>query len=145
MRTLQSEPIVKSIDEYAPGQTFEQFVVSKFRPYLGNSIRELCAKFSVRGRGEKPGIYRMLTKSILGIPLNKKIEEFEKGDVHIRVVYTARPKYPRAPKRYFLLHIDEWQTELYLGKVEFWTPAVSDGNLFTPPPSSQKHSIGSSE
>ena len=126
MRTLQSEPIVNSIDEYAPGQTFEQFVVSKFRPYLGSSIRELCAKFSVRGRGEKPGIYRMLTKAILGIPLNKKIEEFEKGDVHIRAVYTAHPKYPRAPKRYFLWHVDKGQNEPYLHKIEFWTPKVKD-------------------
>ncbi|WP_374744826.1 hypothetical protein [Parapedobacter sp. 2B3] len=40
MRTLQSEPIVNFIDDYAPGQTFEQFVVSKVRPYLGSSIRE---------------------------------------------------------------------------------------------------------
>ncbi|WP_325637202.1 hypothetical protein [Parapedobacter sp.] len=114
--------IVNYIDEYAPGQTFEQLVVSKFQPYLGRTIRELCTEFLAKETGDKPGIYRMLTKAILGIPLTSKIEEFEKGDVPIRVVYTAHPKYPRAPKRYFLWHVGNRQSDLYLGKIEFWTP-----------------------
>lgn len=118
--------IVNSIDEYAPGQTFEQLVVSKFQLYLGRPIRELCMEFSVKETGEKPGIYRMLTKAILGIPLNKKVQEFEKGDVQIHVVYTAHPKYPRAPKRYFLWHVNKGQNEPYLHKIEFWTPKVKD-------------------
>lgn len=30
-----TEPIVKSIDEYQQGETFEQFITKKFEPYLG--------------------------------------------------------------------------------------------------------------
>lgn len=145
MRTLQSIPIVKSIDEYAPGQTFEQLVVSRFRPFLGRSIRWLCSEFSVSYKIDKPVTYQALTKAILGILLHCKIEEFEKGDVLIRMVYTHEPQYPKRCKRYLLWHVDNRQTIPYLHKIEFWTPAVSDGNLTTPPPSSPRPSISNSE
>src|SRR5690606_8445238 len=35
MHTFDTVAIVKSIDEYAPGQTFEQLVVSSLQPFLG--------------------------------------------------------------------------------------------------------------
>src|SRR5690606_36482796 len=145
MRTLQSIPIVKSIDEYAPGQTFEQLVVSRLQPFFGRSIHELCTVFSVSYKVDHSGIYQKLTKAILGIPLNKKIEEFEKGDVHIRMVSTHEPQYPKRRKRYLLWHVDNRQTGPYLHKVEFWTPAVSDHNLINPPPSSPRRSKGNLE
>src|SRR5690606_585491 len=129
MYTLHSIPIVKSIDEYAPGQTFEQLVVSRLQPFFGRSIHELCTAFLVSDKVDQPGIYRKLTKAILGVPLNKKIEEFEKGDVHIRMVCTHEPQYPKRRKRYLLWHVDNRQTGPYLHKIEFWTPAVSDHNL----------------
>lgn len=122
MHTPPYTPIVNSIDEYALGQTFEQLVVSKFEPYLGNSISQLCTRLSVSEKGGAAGICRKLTKTILGIPLQHRIEEFEKGDVLIRVVCTDHPKYPRAPRRYFLWHINRSDTKIYLQKVEFWTP-----------------------
>ena len=145
MYTLHSIPIVKSIDEYAPGQTFEQLVVSRLQPFFGRSIHELCTAFLVSDKVDQPGIYRKLTKAILGVPLNKKIEEFEKGDVRIRAVYTTHPKYPRATKRYLLWHVDKRHTGSYLHKVEFWTPPVSDCNLIDLPPSLPRPSKGNSE
>src|SRR3546814_10316022 len=110
------------------------------RPFLCHSMYELCTAFLVSGNVDQRGIYRKLTKAILGIPLNKKIEEFEKGDVHIRMVYTHEPQYPQRRKRYLLWHVDNRQTGPYPTKIEFWPPAVSDGNLFTPPPYSPRPS-----
>ncbi|MEC3882069.1 hypothetical protein [Parapedobacter sp. 10938] len=133
MPTFHTVPLVKSIDEYVPGQTFEQLVVSRLQPFFGRSIRELCTAFLVSYKVDQPGIYRKLTKAILGIPLDKKIEEFEKGDVHIRMVYTHEPQYPKRQKRYLLWHVDHRQTEPYLHKIEFWTPAVSDTKPFLSP------------
>ncbi|MGV3762683.1 hypothetical protein [Parapedobacter sp.] len=141
MSTFHTVPLVKSIDEYVPGQTFEQLVVSRLQPFFGRSIHELCTAFLVNYKEDQPGIYPKLTKAMLGIPLHKKIEEFEKGDVHIRMVCMHEPQYPKHRKRYLLWHVDYRQTEPYLHKVAFWTPAVRDGNL-TPRPSSPRRSKG---
>ena len=115
----RTTPIVSSIDEYGPGQTFEQLVVSRFQPYFGYTIRALCERFQLK-RHQGQGLYRQLTKAILGIPLNHKIEEFDKGDVRIHVVYTRNPSYPRSRKRYFLWYVDDQQPEAYLQRVGFW-------------------------
>ena len=119
MLTSRTTPIVASIDEYVPGQTFEQLVVSRFQPYYGRTIRELCDSFQLTRRRDT-GLYRQLTKAVLGIPLNHKIEEFDKGDVRIHVVYTRNLIYPRSRKRCFLWYVDERQSEYYLQKVGFW-------------------------
>lgn len=55
----------------------------------------------------------------------------------------SRATVPKRRKRYFLWYVVKQQTGLYLHKVEFWSPAVSDQN-FNPPLSSPKHSIGNS-
>ncbi|WP_262247420.1 hypothetical protein [Parapedobacter soli] len=58
-------PLVKSIDEYVPGQTFEQLVVSRLQPFFGRSIHEVCTAFLVSYKVDQPVIYRKLTKAIL--------------------------------------------------------------------------------
>ncbi|MDI6049351.1 MutH/Sau3AI family endonuclease [Flavobacterium sp. XS2P24] len=78
------EPIVKSIDEYKEGETFEDLVIKKFNPFIGFSTDEIIEKLKI----DKPtakNILNILSKFIMGVT-NKKIEEFEKADVLMKTI-----------------------------------------------------------
>jgi len=78
------EPIVKSIDEYEEGETFENLVIKKFIPFIGLSVDEIIEKLKI----EKPSaknFLNIISKTILGVSKNK-IEEFEKADVLMKTI-----------------------------------------------------------
>jgi len=81
---LELEPIVKSIDEYQKGETFEDLVVKKFNPFINLSIDEIITKLEI----SKPSAKNMLnivSRAIMGVRSNK-IEEFEKADVLMKTI-----------------------------------------------------------
>lgn len=78
------EPIVKSIDEYKEGETFEDLVIKKFNPFIGFSIDEIIEKLKINKPTAK-NILNILSKFIMGVT-NKKIEEFEKADVLMKTI-----------------------------------------------------------
>ena len=78
------EPIVKSIDEYINGETFEQLVIKKFNPFIGLTENEIIKKLSFKETKAKNKI-NLLSKAILGVSKNK-IEEFEKADIQMKTI-----------------------------------------------------------
>lgn len=78
------EPIVKSIDEYKEGETFEHLVIKKFDPFIGLSTDEIIERLKINKPTAK-NLLNILAKSIMGVS-KKKIEEFEKADVEMKTI-----------------------------------------------------------
>ena len=81
--------------EIAKKLTIEEIVISKFKPYYGNTVEQILSKSGKEINTTAKGFYATLTKVILGIELNKEIEEFEKAEI---IVKTVRLKSNNLPK-----------------------------------------------
>lgn len=79
----------------AKKKTIEEIVTGKFKPYYGKSIGEILTKLGVELNTKAKNFYANLTKVILGIELEKEIEEFEKAEI---IVKTVRLKENSLPK-----------------------------------------------
>lgn len=145
------EPIVKSLDEYKPGETFEDLVTKKFEPYIGLSENQIIERLNVKVSNAKNKI-NLLSKAILGVS-KKKIEEFEKADIQMKTIkleYTGALKesmsfaqiqfkeiitedwedsywYDTLTKRFFFIVYQKNNIgELIFKKVMFWTMPNKD-------------------
>ncbi len=78
------EPIVKSVNEYEIGETFEDLVIKKFKPYIGLSHTEIIDTLNLNP-GNSKQISNAIARGILGVR-KKKIEEFEKADIEMKTV-----------------------------------------------------------
>lgn len=76
-------------------ENIEDFIVSKFQPFYGKTAQEIEAYFKLNLNQKAKSYFANLTKAILGIGLNKRIEEFEKADI---IVKTIRLKENNLPK-----------------------------------------------
>lgn len=79
----------------AKKQTIEEVVIAKFKPYYGKTIEQILAITGVKINTTAKSFYASLTKAILGIELDKEIEEFEKAEI---IVKTVRLKENNLPK-----------------------------------------------
>ena len=138
--------------EVAKKQTIEEVVISKFQPYYGRTIQEILAITGVELNTKAKSFYANLTKVILGIELNKEIEEFEKAEI---IIKTVRLKENNLPKedisfpnfKYEEILNEEWDDsnfkdilehkflfvffqyenmQLVLRKVKFWNMPYED-------------------
>lgn len=136
----------------AQKQTVEEIVIDTFKPYYGKSIDAILTKLSIKLNTKAKSFYANLTKAILGIELNKEIEEFEKAEI---IVKTVRLKENNLPKedisfpnfKYDELISEYWEESafkdvlehkflfvffqfeneiLVLRKVKFWNMPYSD-------------------
>lgn len=71
--------LIPSVD-VARKQTIEEIVVSKFKYYFGKTVEQIIAETNVELNTTAKSFYANLTKAILGIELDKEIEEFEKAE-----------------------------------------------------------------
>lgn len=76
-------------------KTIEEIVISKFKPYYNKTVNKIIKKVGVKLNLKSKSIYADLTKAILGIELDKEIEEFEKAEI---IVKTVRLKENNLPK-----------------------------------------------
>jgi len=138
--------------EVAKKQTIEDIVIGKFKAYYNKSESEILQSLGLKLNVKAKNYYANLTKSILGIELNKEIEEFKKADI---IVKTIRLKENNLPKedisfptfKYEELVQEEWDesefkeilehkflfvffqfegSNLILKKVKFWNMPYSD-------------------
>ena len=86
--------LIQSV-EVAEKQTIEEIVISKFKPYYGQTVEQILNLTGVEINTTAKSFYANLTKAILGIELNKEIEEFEKAEI---IVKTVRLKENNLPK-----------------------------------------------
>jgi len=136
----------------AKRQTIEEIVISKFKPYYNKTVKQVLKKTGVKINTTAKSFYANLTKAILGIELDKEIEEFEKAEI---IVKTVRLKENNLPKedisfsnfKYQEIINEEWDesnfkdilehkflfvffqfenAELVLRKVKFWNMPYTD-------------------
>lgn len=81
--------------QVAKKQTIEEIVISKFKPFYGKSEEEIMKILNIKINTKAKNFYANLTKAILGIELDKEIEEFEKAEI---IVKTVRLKENNLPK-----------------------------------------------
>jgi DNA mismatch repair protein MutH len=81
--------------QVAKKQTIEDIVISKFKPFYGKTEEEILKILKIKINTKAKSFYANLTKAILGIELNKEIEEFEKAEI---IVKTVRLKENNLPK-----------------------------------------------
>jgi DNA mismatch repair protein MutH len=133
-------------------ENIEDFIISKFQPFYGKTAQEIETHFKLGLNQNAKSYFANLTNAILGIGLNKRIEEFEKADI---IVKTIRLKENNLPKedisfptfRYDELIETDWDDsdfknileskfffvfyqfeddKLTLKKVKFWNMPQSD-------------------
>ena len=97
--SLTSEPslygkLIHSL-EIEENKTIEEIVVSKFSLYYNKTVDEILENFLININQKSKNFYANLTNAILGIELNKEIEEFKKADI---IVKTIRLKENNLPK-----------------------------------------------
>lgn len=81
--------------QIAKKQTIEEIVVSKFKPFYGKTEEEIIKILKIDINIKAKSFHANLTKAILGIELDKEIEEFEKAEI---IVKTVRLKENDLPK-----------------------------------------------
>ena len=136
----------------AKKQTIKEIVISKFKPYYGKTQEEIVKSLKIEINTKAKSFYANLTKAILGISLDKEIEEFEKAEIMVK---TVRLKENNLPKedisfptfKYEKIVNEDWENsdfkdilehkflfvffqfqgdKLVLRKVKFWNMPYSD-------------------
>ncbi len=136
----------------AKKNTLEEIVLFQFEKYYGKTINEILKKLNLHLNLNAKNFYANLTKAILGVELNKQIEEFEKAEI---IVKTVRLKENNLPKedlsfpnfKYLDLATQSWdesdiknllnhkflfvffqysEGELVLRKIKFWNMPYGD-------------------
>jgi DNA mismatch repair protein MutH len=75
--------------------SIEEIVISKFEPFYGQTPVEIEKYFNLKLNRAAKSYFASLTKAILGISLNKKIEEFEKADIQIKTIRLNENNLPK--------------------------------------------------
>lgn len=70
----------------AKKKTIEEIVLAKFSRYYGKTAEKIIRLTGVKLNKKAKNYYANLTKAILGIELNKEIEEFEKAEITVKTV-----------------------------------------------------------
>jgi DNA mismatch repair protein MutH len=143
--------LIPSVKE-AKKKTIEEIVIEKFKPYYGKTIEEILEKTGVELNTSAKSFYANLTKAILGIELDKEIEEFEKAEIQVKTVRLKENNLPKEDMsfptfKYEELVNEDWENsdfknilehkflfvffqfeneKLVLRKVKFWNMPYSD-------------------
>ena len=83
----------KTIFEHLP--SIEEIVISKFEVFYGKTPDEIENHFKLELNHKAKSYFANLTKAILGIGLNEKIEEFEKADIQIKTIRLQKNQMPK--------------------------------------------------
>lgn len=79
----------------AKKQTIEEVVISKFQPYYGKTIEQIMKSIGANLNKKAKNFYANLTKAILGVELDKEIEEFEKAEIIVKTVRLNENNLPK--------------------------------------------------
>ena len=75
--------------------SIEEIVISKFEPFYAKTSIEIEEHFNLKLNRTAKSYFANLTKAILGIGLNKKIEEFEKADIQVKTIRLKENNLPK--------------------------------------------------
>lgn len=79
------DSIVKDITDYRRGESFEQLVERKFKPFYGKTIHEIERMLDAEVSNSPKAVSYSLCRAILGVRTSK-IAEFEKAGIQMKTV-----------------------------------------------------------
>ena len=77
--------VVKSVGDYRQGETFEQLVERRFKPYIGMTASAIAAKLHATISESPKAISYSVCRAILGVKENR-IAEFEKAGLLLKTI-----------------------------------------------------------
>lgn len=77
--------VVKSVKDYREGETFEQLVERRFRPYLGMSVAQIGKRLKTAISASPKAISYSVCRAILGVK-ERGISEFEKAGLQLKTI-----------------------------------------------------------
>lgn len=86
--------LIPSVKE-AKKKTIEEIVIEKFKPFYGKTEEEIVKSLKIEINTKAKSFYANLTKAILGISLDKEIEEFEKAEIQVKTVRLKENNLPK--------------------------------------------------
>lgn len=86
--------LIPSVKE-AKKKTIEEIVIEKFKPFYGKTEEEIVKSLKIEINTKAKSFYANLTKAILGISLDKEIEEFEKAEIQVKTVRLKESNLPK--------------------------------------------------
>ena len=142
----------KLIPNLEDTKTIEDIVIEKFIPYYNQTPTQIQIKLGLELNIKAKNFYANLTKAILGIELDKQVEEFEKAEIIVKTVRLKENGLPKedlsfATFKYEEIIDEEWDDSdfkailehkflfvfyqfkggsLYLRKVKFWNMPYND-------------------
>jgi DNA mismatch repair protein MutH len=132
--------------------SIEEIVISKFIPFYGKTSFDIEEHFNLQLNSKAKSYYANLSKAILGIGLNEKIEEFEKADIQVKTIRLKENNLPKEhvsfknfkyedivkldweecdlkhilEQKFFLVFYQFENGALLLKRVKFWNMPYSD-------------------
>lgn len=82
----QEESFLEKMSSEEAAQGLENAVQKLFSPYINKSYISICQAFDINPSSTNKNRFAQLTKRILGISLDKKIEEFEHAEIIVRTI-----------------------------------------------------------
>lgn len=115
------EAIIKDVNDYKKGQTFEDVIIEKFSKYYGYSEKELKDKFDLNVNLRAKNKSYVFAKAILGISKDK-IEEFEKAEIELKTIKleatgTLKESMSFAQIKYKEIINEEWEESYLFNKL----------------------------
>lgn len=84
-KKYSSENIVKNVKVYKRGETFEELIERKMRPYYGKTVEKIVNELGVELNPSSKDFAYHVCRAMLGVK-SKKIQEFENAGVSLKTV-----------------------------------------------------------
>jgi DNA mismatch repair protein MutH len=116
------EPVIKNIDAYSKGQTFEDYVIGRFSKHYGKRQSQLIKEFGILlSRKPMPkNMGNLIARKIMGVSKGH-IEEFVKADVEMKTIRLNKNGMPKESMSFAQIKykdiIDEQWDESYLFEI----------------------------
>ena len=84
-KKYSAERVVKSVKAYQPGETFEQLIERKIKPYYGKTVDDIINKLQVQLNPSSKDFAYHVCRAILGVT-SKRIQEFENAGILLKTI-----------------------------------------------------------
>ena len=92
-KKYSSENVVKNVKAYKRGETFEELIERKMKPYYGKTVKRIVKELGVEINPSSKDFANHVCRAILGVK-SKKIQEFENAGVSMKtIVLEAKRNY----------------------------------------------------
>lgn len=84
-KKYSSENIVKNLKVYKKGETFEQLIERKMKPFYGKTIAQIGKKFDIEFNYSSKDLAYHVCRAIFGVK-SKRIQEFENAEISLKTI-----------------------------------------------------------